>query len=394
MKTHRLTIIIGLTQALAWATSYYITALITSSVAAEFHAAPTVLYGGFSWALLITGLCSPRVGRRIERTGGRGVLAAGALLMGAGLLLMSVCHSVAGWYFAWTVEGVGMALGLYDAAFATLGRLLGTAARPSIVGVTLMAGFASTIGWLVGVPLLDAVGWRALAVIYAGVHMLWNAPLILALVPRAGPAPSANTTDAAAATVRSDDVLPPELRLTFILLAVYFSIRAGINAIITVHVLTLLHGLGLTAAAAVTTAALIGPSQVSARLIDWTIGRRQSPILTGRLGAALLPLGLVGLFAGLPASVFAIGYGLSNGILTISRGLLPLQLFGPAGYATLLGRLALPQMLMQAAAPTLVAPLVAAWPARSVLMLMLGLSAVAFVTLLCVRGRDRIGGGR
>lgn len=121
----RLALVLGFTQTLAWATTFYMPTVIAGPAARWMHEFPTALLGGFSWSLLIAGLTSPRVGRWIERVGGRGVLAFGTVVMAAGLLLMAIVPTLIGWWIAWTVIGGGMALGLYDATFATIGRLLG-----------------------------------------------------------------------------------------------------------------------------------------------------------------------------------------------------------------------------------------------------------------------------
>src|SRR5581483_3019735 len=102
-----------------------------------------------------------------------------------------VAHGLAMLYLAWTVLGLGMAMGLYDAAFAMIGRLLGHDARPSITGVTLMGGFASTIGWPAGSALVAFYGWRETLVLYAAVQLAVSLPLILTFVPRAGQASQA-----------------------------------------------------------------------------------------------------------------------------------------------------------------------------------------------------------
>ena len=335
----------------------------------------TALLGGFSWSLLIAGLASPRVGRRIEHAGGRGVLAIGTVTMALGLVLIAAVPTLAGWWLGWTVIGAGMALGLYDATFATIGRLLGTEARPAIVGVTLMAGFASTVGWPTGVALQDLLGWRGTLLVYAAILLGVNLPLILLLIPRAAAVPAAM-----AGPVPQD--APPRAGLAaFVLLATFFSIRAAISAVISVHALTLLQGVGLTAGAAVGVAALFGPSQVFGRVLEFLFARRLDPFATSVLGAVLLPVGAAALLAGAPPVAFAVGYGMSNGILTISRGTLPMHLFGARGYATRLGRLALPPLLAQAAAPTAITPLVLAWPASRIF---LGLGVAACAALLCL----------
>jgi MFS family permease len=379
----RLSLVLGFTQTLAWATTFYIPAVIIGAAAATLGTSPTVLLGGFSWSLLIAGLVSPRVGSRIDRSGGRGVLATGTIVMAFGLAVLAAVPNLPGWYMAWTVIGVGMALGLYDAAFATIGRLLSGAARPAIVGVTLVAGFASTVGWPMGVVLVHLLGWRTTALSYAAMQMAINLPLLLWLVPKAPPHPTLSPATSV------EQPLPGRGHIAFVLLAVFFSVRAAISAVISVHVLLLLQGIGLTAAMAVGVAAMIGPSQVAGRVLEWVFARHIDPLTGSWMGAALLPLGIVGLLAGGPAFGFAVAYGMSNGILTISRGTLPMHLFGAHGYATRLGRLALPPLLAQAIAPTVFTPFVLSRSASEVFA-WVGIAAGA--ALLCLLPLRRVSG--
>ena len=374
-EARRLSLVLGLTQTLAYVTSYYVPAVVTAGVARDLDASPTLLLGGFSWAMLVAGFISPRVGAWIDRAGGRGVLALGKALLAAGLVAMSAVTSPVGWYIAWTVMGLGMGLGLYDAAFATIGRLVGGNARSVIVGVSLIGGFASSIGWAAGAASVDWLGWRATLLAYAAINLAINLPLVLLLVPAAQPAA---TEKAAPRAPRHE---PAETRRSFVLLAIFFSVRSGILAVVSVHILFLLQGLGLSAAAAVGTAALIGPAQVGARIAEWSVMRWTTPLTISRLGAFLLPLGVGGLLIGGPVWAFAVSYGVSNGVLTISRGVLPLYLFGAEGYAARIGRLALPSLLTAAAAPTLATPLVLAFPAWQVLLWGGGLS---FAVALCL----------
>jgi MFS family permease len=375
----RLALVLGFTQTLAWATTFYTPAVLIGAAANALGTSPTVLLGGFSWSLLIAGLASPYVGSRVDRAGGRGVLATGSLIMALGLVVMASFANVPGWYIAWTIIGVGMALGLYDAAFATIGRLLGGAARPAIVGVTLMAGFASTVGWPMGVFLVRMLGWRMTALSYAAIQMAINLPLLLWLIPKSTPHP---TPGPIAPTERA---APGRGHTAFVLLATFFAVRAAISAVISVHVLLLLQRIGLSAAVAVGVAAMIGPSQVAGRLLEWVFTRHINPLSGSWLGAALLPLGVVGLLAGGPAIGFAVAYGMSNGVLTISRGTLPMHLFGAQGYATRLGRLALPPLLAQAIAPTLFTPFVLSHAAGEVFAWVGAASGAALLCLLPLR---------
>ena len=384
-EARRLSLVLGLTQTLAYVTSYYVPAVVTASVARDLGASPTLLLGGFSWAMLVAGFISPRVGAWIDRAGGRGVLALGKALLAVGLLAMSAVTSPVGWYVAWTAMGLGMGLGLYDAAFATSGRLFGGNARSIIVGVSLIGGLASSIGWGAGATCVDWLGWRATLLVYAAINLAINVPLVWLLVPAVQRAATEKPVQAAP---RHE---PAGTRRSFVLLSIFFSIRSGILAIVSVHILGLLQGLGLSAAAAVATAALIGPAQVAARIAAWSVMRWTTPLTISRLGAFLLPLGVGGLLAGGPVWVFAVSYGVSNGVLTISRGVLPLYLFGAEGYAARIGRLALPSLLTQAAAPTLATPLVLAFPAWQVL---LWGGVLSFAVALClIPLRNPIGAG-
>lgn len=372
----RLVLVIGFTQTLAYVTTFYVPSILIGAVAASMQASPALLLGGFSWALLVNGLAAPRVGRLIDRAGGREVLAAGSGTIACGLTLMAAAPNIVGWYAAWTLMGIGMALGLYDAAFATIGRLLGANARPTIVGVTLMGGFASSIGWSMG-WLVDLAGWQETLLIYAAINLGVNLPLVLWLVPRVKrtPAPPATGQE------RAPSAFPPGTLWMFVLLAVFFSIRSAMTTTFSVHSLALMQGVGLSAAGAVAALALIGPAQVGARILEWFAGRHVSAMTTSLIGAMLLPLGVLAMLLGGPAAVFALAWGISGGVVTISRGVLPMVLFGPVGYASRLGQIALPTLLAQAAAPTLVAPLMAVWPASYV---MAGIGAAGLLAFFCL----------
>jgi predicted MFS family arabinose efflux permease len=379
MNRHRLGLVLGINQTLSWGMTFYLPAVIAVPVARDLGVSTFALLGAFSVSLLISGFCAPRVGRWIDRHGGKGSIVASILTLALGQGIIALSPGIEVWYLGWAVLGVGMAMGLYDAAFATVGTLLGREAGPTITGITLCAGFASTVFWSLGSAVIGFTGWRGLLLLYIGIMLCVNLPMVLALVPR--PDRNRETTKGAI----TDRI--PVSRVMTICLAGFFTLRWFITSAIAVHILALLHGIGLNAAEAVLIASLIGPGQVAGRVVEWTIGRRLGLLPRARAAALLFPIGAAILPIGGPvaAAAFAVTYGMSNGIMTINRGTLPLALFGPNGYATVLGWLAVPVLMAQAVAPTLAAPLVEHLPALSVLLIAGGLGLFASLLLLPLR---------
>src|SRR5262249_32354237 len=170
-------LVLGTTQTLAWASSYYIPAILADPIARDLGISSTQVFAAFSAALLIAALLGPRIGARIDAVGGREVLVISNLVLAAGLVLLGLAHGAVLLWAAWLVLGLGMGLGLYDAAFAALGRLYGTAARGPITGITLIAGFASTVGWPLTALGDGAIGWRNTCFAWALAHLLLGLPL-------------------------------------------------------------------------------------------------------------------------------------------------------------------------------------------------------------------------
>jgi hypothetical protein len=376
----RLGAVLGINQTLSWGMTFYLPAIVAGPVAATLGQSGFRILGAFSWALLVAGACAPRVGKWIDWKGGRGALLASIVVIAAGQVVLAVAQNLAVWYLGWTIIGVGMSMGLYDAAFATIGGLLGKEAGPSITGITLVAGFASSVFWTLGATLIGALGWRGLLLVYAGLMLVINLPMVWLLVPPAPPRPHQ-------ATAGGDTPRSPAQRRALVLLGAFFALRWFITSAIAVHILPLLEGVDLTEAEAVGVAALIGPGQVAGRILEYVIGPRIDLLTKARIGALLFPVGAGLLLLGGPfaATGFALAYGMSNGIMTINRGTLPLALFGPEGYARMLGWLAVPVLLAQATAPAVTAPLVAALPALDVFLLCGAGAAVAVLVLLPLR---------
>ncbi len=337
---------LGTAQTLAWASSYYLPAILAAPMAREFGVPTSWVFGAFSAALVLSALLGPAAGRTIDRRGGRDVLAASSLVLAAGLAGLAVAPGFPMLVLAWLVLGAGMAIGLYDAAFAALAGLYSRTARGPITGVTLVAGFASTVGWPVSALLEDAMGWRGACLVWAGLHLAVGLPLNRWLPP-ATPPPAHEATAPAA-----PPLAPP--RGAMPLLAFVFAATWFVTGAMAAHLPGLLAAAGLSAAVAVAAGALIGPAQVAARVAEWGLLRKLHPVVSARLAALGHPLGavtLVGLGGPAGAYAFALLHGAGNGVLTIAKGTLPLAVFGPGGYGARQGWLGAPARLLQAVAP-------------------------------------------
>ncbi|WFM70139.1 MFS transporter [Halomonas sp. CKK8] len=373
-----LTLTLGTTQTLAWASSYYLPAILAVPMAAELGVSSVWVFGAFSLALVISAALGPFVGRCIDRRGGRDMLLASNLVLAAGLGSMALAQGLPSLLLAWVITGIGMAMGLYDAAFATLGRLLGREARAAITGVTLLAGFASTIGWPLTTWLDVQLGWRATCLVWAGLHLAVGLPLNWRL-PQAG---------SLEALERNEGIEPPppdKPRLAMGLLAFVFAVGWFVSTAMAAHLPRLLHETGASLAAAVAAAALVGPAQVAARLGEFALLRHLHPLVSGRLATILHPLG-AGLLTigGLPAAGFAVLHGAGNGMLTIASGTLPLTLFGPRGFGRRQGLIIAPARILQAGAPLLFGLLLEA-VGGAALWLTSALMLSAFVALMAIR---------
>jgi predicted MFS family arabinose efflux permease len=336
---------LGTTQTLAWASSYYLPAILADDMAKAAGVPRAWVFAAFSGALLLTAALGPWVGRLIDRRGGRGVLAVSNLVFTIGLVVLGVSNGSAVQCVAWAVLGLGMALGLYDAAFATLAEIYGRDARGPITGITLIAGFASTVGWPLSAFLDAQFGWRGTCFVWAAMHVVIGLPLNLLLLPRSSGAAS------------HDQHAPAswEPRREMILLAYVFAAAWFVTGAMAAHLPALFEMMGSTTVQAVAAAALVGPAQVAARLAEFIIMRRIHPLVSARIAASMHPIGAAVLAAfGAPAAAaFALLHGAGNGLLTIARGTVPLALFGPVNYGARTGLLGAPARAAQAGAPLL-----------------------------------------
>ena len=380
---------LGVTQILAWGSTFYLLGVLANPIALDTGWRYDWVISGVSVGLLTAGVIAPRVGRAIGEWGGRPVLALSALLLAAGLFLVGISQSIAWYLSAWLFVGIGMGFGLSDAAFSTLGSIYGKNARGAITSLTLFAGFASTVCWPLSAYLVAHLGWRGACMVYAAIQIGIALPILfLALPRRALTAPLSDDEQDA----RSRERLAPSEGPIFVLLAVVLTLSAAILSLVGIHLLTLLQARGLELSAAVALGAMVGPSQVGARIVEMLAGRHYQPIWTMVASTVLVAVGIGALLADFPAySVAIVLYGAGNGIGSIARGTLPLALFGPSRYPVLMGRLALPILMSMALSPFIGAIAFHAGGANFTLALLafMGSANVVFVGWLWKLSRRR-----
>lgn len=375
---------LGITQIIGWGTTHYMSAILARSIADGLGLSPTTVLGGFSWGLLVAGLSARTSGRLMDRHGARRIMTLASMLAACGLLLISLAHGWPALFAGWTLIGLAMRSILYDGAFAALTVLAGGRARRAISLLTLFGGFASSVFWPIGAWLDAWLGWRGALQVYALLNLLPCALLHAGFAggPRRLPAGDASGDTALPGIGLEDRRARTALRLT----ALGFTLHAFVASAVSAHLVTLLDGFGLGAAAVISVASLMGAAQVAARIGEMSLQRRFSAIAVAVPSLTLLPAAFVAALT-LPttpwaAAVFVVLFGCANGLMTIVRGALPLAVFGSRGYAELLGRIAGPGLLAAAAAPVLFSALVEAAGARAGLMLLAACGCAALASIV------------
>jgi MFS family permease len=380
----------GCLQTLAYGTLYYPFAVLKQPMA-ESGIDSRLLLAALSGAFFVGGILAPYAGRKIDGWDGRKVMALGTVAGGLGCAVLGFCETIALLPVAALLLGIAYASALYESAFSTMVRIVPRNGRTAITLITLVAGFASTIFWPLTHWLESRVGWQATWHIYAALNIAAAAPayLLLPLPTRSGVSVQ-ERSEAAPASGKFAH------RRLFALLAFMFAANALVAATLSIHVIDLLQRTGLATAMAVAAAALIGPAQVAGRLAEFLARRRVKPPTIAVIAFATLPAALVLLLitdSYLVAAGFALLYGLSNGLVTIVKGALPLSLFGSEGYGTLMGRLASPQLIAESMAPFVSAVVLVSMGHRLTVGILLAFACASLLAMLMLLAIRRLSSG-
>lgn len=358
---------LGLTQIISWGTTLYALGVLGKPIAADTGWSQSLVFGGLTVGLLVSGAVSPMVGRLIDRKGARLVMSGGSVLVSIGLVLLSLVRDPYLYLAAWAFLGLAMRTTLYDAAFPALVQVTPSRGRRAISYLTLFGGFASSVFWPIGHALNGAYGWRTTLLIFAAINLALCLPLHwfgLARRESEAQALPAAVVDATAAPVHAT-LEGPARRVAMILFGLIVAAGAVVFGAMAVHLVPVLEATGLAAAVAVSVASLKGVAQVAGRIWDLVFARKWHAIDVGRVSIAFMPLSFLVLMLGgasfATALAFTLLFGISNGLVTIMRGAVPLALFGAKGYGEVLGILATPYLLLAAVSPAAFALIVERW---------------------------------
>jgi MFS family permease len=355
---------LGFTQIVGWGTTFLMPAVLGRHIQESLGLASEVVFAGITVMFGVGALLAPQVGRLIDRTGARTLMASGSALYAVSLAALAFSQGLVSYLLCWAAMGVASTLALSTPSSIAIAQVAGPGARRAIAMLAIIGGFASTVFWPLSGALDVAVGWRGTLLVYAAIHLFACLPVHLLVLPRRPPAHHL----AAAANPAASGV-PPEVRSkVFLLLSVTLSSGAFVFTGAMVHMIELMRGLGHPAASAVLLASLIGPSQVTVRVFELLFGHRYSIMNSAVFGSATLVLGL--------------GAALIDGGNFVVALTLPLALFGRGQFGAYMGRLALPQGIVSASAPPVIAAVLSSYGTAGALWLIFAAALLSLVSMI------------
>jgi hypothetical protein len=386
---------LGITQIIGWGTTFSSLTIFGTTIGVDLNFSREVVFGGITMMLLVSALLAPRVGRLVDSKGARPIMIAGSATAALAMIALAFTHGIVTYLLAWVLVGVAMPMMLSNTALVGLVQIVGSNARRAITGLMLLSGLTGTLFLPLNAMLLESVGWRNTYLIFALLHLLICLP-IHAMVLRRRDLDAMGVPRSGGGSI--EGMLPPDKRFAaFIMLSIWSCTEGLITWGLYMQIIDVFKGLGLSGAAAIGVWAMVGPSQASARFGELLFGGRYS-ILTTAFLSAILTTGSFLIILPFTTSVFVAGafsicLGLGHGFFAIARNTLPLMLFGAREYGTYMGRLMLPQNIVNAGAPVIFAIAISRFHPSTALWLAAGAAFAGFVAVIllvrtCQRSSD------
>jgi MFS family permease len=376
----KLTLKLGIPQIIGWGSGFYLPAILAVPISKDFGVPTETFFWAFTISLLVSGLVGPQVGKAIDRLGGRRVLPYGNLAFALGLSLLALSTEPVLLFTAWVFIGIGAAMGNYDSAFATAVSFLGKNANKVIAGITVYAGFASTISWPLTSYLYDTFSWQAAVWFWVAMHLMVALPIHLSL-------PSVEQKEVPVVTGPIRKIIKNRFRFDplLVVFAVMFALEGFIVSSVNSTLPFMLSEIGADAQLAIFAAAILGPSQVAARLLLVALDKYLTPMRVAAISILVHPAGVILLlvFGANAILPFVILHGIGVGLNPFIRGSLPLLFFGSESYGERQGHVMMLSKIVSALSPTLMTVMVLANPTMAVTVTMsLGLTAMLLLLVV------------
>ena len=348
---------LGITQIIGWGSIFTPLTVVGTMMTRDLGLPREIIFGGITLSLIITSLMAAHVGRAIDRYGARWFMVTGSFI--AGMAMLATAHAEGLWTYAlaWVLVGLAAPLMLHSCALPALVAVVGENARPAITALMLLSGLASTVFLQLTSLLADAVGWRGTYIVYAALQLSVCLVIhIIVLRPRSGMA----RRNASTAPEPQEGVVPANRRrAAFVLLAIWACSDGFISWGINLQIIDIFVAAGLSASVAVAVWSCTGLTQVVSRFCELLLNGRYSIWATALAASCIMPVGYIVIISlgvtPVTSLILAITFGISHGLFVIARGTLPLMLFGRREYGTYMGLLMVPQSIVNASAPIIVA---------------------------------------
>ncbi len=385
MREWRLVIWLSFAQMISWGTLFYGFAVIVGPMERELGWSKTEIYAAASLGLMVSGLVALPVGAWMDRHGGLLSMTGGSVLGGLLMIAWAFVDTAAQFYVIWIGMGAVLACVLYSPGFAVVAANVHDWKRGILI-MTFLGGLASTAFIPLGHYINDLFGWRTTAMIWGAVnltvcvaiHLYW-----LRGTRAKGEAAAQADANASESALKLAMRRPAFWGLGF----VYFVYNFSVNSI-TFHLIGLLGERDVDPDTIMLVWAAIGPMQVAGRMSLFVFGSQINARLVARVAMAGLLIGMATLASGAatlaPLLMFAFFHGAGNGLMTIVKGTIAPDIFGPRAYATVNGALTVPHQFAAAAAPVAAAALWGVFGYDGVLLILLGLLSAGFLAMLAV----------
>lgn len=380
----RLIACLALCQIIGWGTGFDMLAVLGPRMGPEIGLSNPAVFAGLAVMMMTVGLAGPTVGRLLQRQGAAKTLAQGSGLFALALLLLSFCHHPIAYFGIWLLMGLAGSLSLSTPTYAAVVEREGADGKRVIALLMIFTGLSATVFWPVSTWLVSIFGWRQTLLVFAALHLFVCLPLHLFALPKPNRTGEAKTAD----EIPPVHLSPSQKRLAFLLVACGTTIAAFVSFGFSPTFLQLLTHAGASPELALQLGAARGVIAISARAVDFAVGRRGSAILTALIGigAMLLSFVLMMGLAGTPPVLiaFTVLYSLGSGIMAVARAVLPLSVFSARDYGLQAARLSLPQNIAIALAPMLFAALLDAGGVEMALSGAVALITIAFIAILAL----------